>query len=320
MKAFVFALRLRMIRPAVTDRDTQPQQPNRQRRVLVRQIVTPRRAVVHQHPLGQAIAAKSGRQLLLHRGGPLVAARLQAERITRMVVEHGQRMTALLIAQMKVALEIHLPELVRSLLLESLVRPYLFVGRITYPVMPQQDRVDGALSQWSLASSLQTRLDLAGTPAIFIAHRQHLLLDRWPAVARRILRSARAIRQTDRTLFSVAPAPFVTGLAADAEPAAQLTEVASRLGQGQELLSQTHGRTLLPRHVALLKRSSCHCLLCYPCLRTPVTYVSGLYTHEERAIAFGIWAKPVNFKMQARMPAYRTQRMRALNFSVLSAS
>src|SRR5437016_3747638 len=135
MKAFVFALRLRMIRPAVTDRDTQLQQPNRQRRVLVRQIVTPRRAVVHQHPLGQAIAAKSGRQLLLHRGGPLVAARLQAERITRMVVEHGQRMTALLIAQMKVALEIHLPELVRSLLLESLVRPYLFVVGISYSVM-----------------------------------------------------------------------------------------------------------------------------------------------------------------------------------------
>src|SRR5262249_27395334 len=34
---------------------------------------------------------------------------------------------------------------------------------------------------------------------------------------------------------------------------------------------------------ALLKRSSCHCLLCYPCLRTPVTYLSGLYRTKPRA-------------------------------------
>jgi hypothetical protein len=46
-------------------------------------------------------------------------------------------------------------------------------------------------------------------------------------------------------------------------------------------LSQGHGGTLLPRHASLLKRFSCHCLLCYPCPRTPVTHVSGLY--RERA-------------------------------------
>src|SRR5438128_3425627 len=49
MKAFVFALGLRMIRPTVTDANPQTQEPNRQRRVLVRQVITPARPVIHQH-------------------------------------------------------------------------------------------------------------------------------------------------------------------------------------------------------------------------------------------------------------------------------
>src|SRR6266566_539644 len=171
MKAFVFTLSLRMIRTTVTDRDTQPQQPNRQWRVLMRQVVTPGRAVVHQHPLGQAITAKSGRQLLLHGAGLLVAARLQAERITRMIVEHGQRMTALMIAQTKVALEIHLPELIRSLLFESLIRAHGPGSRVDHPFVTQQDRMHRALGQWSLASSFETRFDLARAPAVLITNR-----------------------------------------------------------------------------------------------------------------------------------------------------
>jgi hypothetical protein len=72
--------------------------------------------------------------------------------------------------------------------------------------------------------------------------------------------------------------PFVSRLSADPKPLAQFAEIASWLTrQRQKLLSQAQGRTLLPRHVALLKRFSCHCLLCYPCLWTPVTHVSGLY-------------------------------------------
>src|SRR5205823_12856864 len=83
--------------------------------------------------------------------------------------------------------------------------------------------------------------------------------------------------------ISIATPPCVTGLAADAEPSTQPTEVGARLlRQRQKLLSQNHGRTLLPRHAVLLKRSSCHCHLCYPCLWTPVTYVSGLYTPKGR--------------------------------------
>src|SRR5712691_883768 len=285
MKAFVFALRLRMIRATMRNSDAQPQQPHREWRVLMCQVVAPRRAVVHQHPLGQAVTAKSGRQLLLHRVPPLIPASLQAERITRVIVQHGQRMTAFLIAQTKVSLKIHLPELVRSLLLESLERPSRFVRRITHSFMPPQNRVDGALCQGSVANSLQTRFDLARTPAVLITHCQHLLLECWLAAPRRMLRSARLIGQTSRALFSIPPAPLVAGLPADTETPAQFTEIASRLlRQFQKLLSQSHGQTLLPRHVVLLTRSSCHCLLCYPCLRTPVTYVPGLYTQRERAM------------------------------------
>src|SRR5207247_3813841 len=102
------------------------------------------------------------------------------------------------------------------------------------------------------------------------------------ASSRRMLWSARAIRQAASATLSISLQPFVTSLAADTEPATQLTEIASwLLPQGHKLLSQRHGRTLLPRHASLLKRFSCHCLMCYPCLWTPVTHVSGLY--RERA-------------------------------------
>src|SRR5205807_7788719 len=141
----------------------------------------------------------------------------------------------------------------------------------------------GAPGHWSLPSSLDACLDLARAPAVLIANREHLLLNGRLASSRRMLWSARAIRQAASATLSISLQPFVTSLAADTEPATQLTEIASWLPrQGHKLLSQRHGRTLLPRHASLLKRFSCHCLMCYPCLWTPVTHVSGLYTPKGR--------------------------------------
>src|SRR6185295_8078655 len=112
MKALFLTLRLRVIRAAVTDRYTEMEKPDREWREPVHKIVTPGRSIVHQHPLRQAVTPESGRQMLFHRQRLLVAAGLQTKRISRMIVEYGQRMTALIIAQRVMPLKVHLPELV----------------------------------------------------------------------------------------------------------------------------------------------------------------------------------------------------------------
>src|SRR5947208_2858902 len=98
-----------------------------------------------------------------------------------------------------------------------------------------------------------------------------------------MLWSPRTIGQAGHPLLPIPSPPFVTGLAANPEPLTQLTKIDSPLlSQSQKLLSQSHGRTLLPRHdIPPQKRSSCHCPMCNPCLWTPVTYVSGMYIFKE---------------------------------------
>src|SRR5213080_462537 len=155
MKALVLALSLRMIRPTVTDGNSQPQQPNRQRRMLVLTIISPGRAVVHQHPLRQTITAKSGGQAFFYRGGLLIAAGLQAQRIARTIVEHSQRMTACAVAQGRVAFEIHLPQLIRSLLCKPLIGSCYLVRRWLHPSMTTQNRMHRTLSHRTLSRGFQ---------------------------------------------------------------------------------------------------------------------------------------------------------------------
>src|SRR5438045_9127412 len=113
-----------------------------------------------------------------------------------MRMNHGQRKTTCLIAHSKVTLEIHLPELVLSLLFKSLIRTHGLVRRVLYPLMTRQDRMHRAFGQRSLASSFETRFDLARPPAVLITNRQHLLFDGWIAAPRPMLRAARATGQT----------------------------------------------------------------------------------------------------------------------------
>src|SRR6266852_784253 len=161
MKALVLALGLRMIRPTVTDGNSQPQQPNRQRRMLVLTIASPGRAVVHQHPLRQPITAKSGSQSLFYRGGLLIVAGLQAQRIARTIVEHSQWMTALAVAQLKVAFEIHLPQLIRSLLFKPLIGTRYWFRRCRHSSMTTQNRMHRTLSHRTLACGFQSPFNLA---------------------------------------------------------------------------------------------------------------------------------------------------------------
>jgi hypothetical protein len=86
-KPLVLALGLRMVWPAVTDRDDELEQPHPEGGVAVRRIrLSPRRAVIHQHALGQPIAPEDRRQPGLHRARTLVAAGPEPNGVTQVVV------------------------------------------------------------------------------------------------------------------------------------------------------------------------------------------------------------------------------------------
>ena len=166
METLLFALGLRMVRPAVTNPNAQPQQPDRQRSVGMLAITAPGRAVIQQHPLRQSITAKGFGQPLLNRVPPLIAAPLQTDGIAGMIVQHRQRVTAGAIAQGKMPFEIHLPQLIGGLMLETL--PPLMFGRLgrVDPPMTAQNSMNGT-GRWQpcLTQGLQPRPNLRAPQA-----------------------------------------------------------------------------------------------------------------------------------------------------------
>src|SRR6516164_9444201 len=119
MKALVLALGLRMIGPAMSNPDAEPDQPEAQ--AGKRQIaVAPRRAVVHQHRGRQPIATKYTGERILHGHAALVGAGLEQHGEARMIIEHRQRMAACASDEREVSLEVHLPQLIGYAALEAL--------------------------------------------------------------------------------------------------------------------------------------------------------------------------------------------------------
>jgi hypothetical protein len=146
MEALVLALGLRMIGAAMTNPDTEPDQPQAQ--AGGGQIaVAPRRAVVHQYGGRQPIAAKHPGQRLLHGGPGLVGAGLKQHGEARMVIEHGQWMTAAAVEQGKVALEVHLPQGVGRDMFEALPGALAGGGGAIQQVGAAQDGGDGTRRQ-----------------------------------------------------------------------------------------------------------------------------------------------------------------------------
>ena len=94
MEAFLLALCLRVIRPAVRNTHAKPHQPDAETGQRIAARVAPRRTPVHQHGERQAIATEGLLQAPAHRRSLLVAAGRQNEVVARMVVERGQRMAA----------------------------------------------------------------------------------------------------------------------------------------------------------------------------------------------------------------------------------
>jgi hypothetical protein len=100
-----------------------------------------------------------------------------------------------------------------------------------------------------LPEHLKPSTDLASSPRMLCTHLEHRRLHLRGGSLGRMPRPTRAIAQTLRPRLDVAPEPLVPGLAADPEASAQLSYIRFRLPrQHHKLVSQRHGRYLLPGH------------------------------------------------------------------------
>ena len=239
-----------MVGAAVAEADAEAQQPDAERGVRRGRTIAPGRAVVDDDPFRQAVTTECRLKMPLHRLALLVATGRQAQVEARAVVQHGQRMAAAR-GQGKMALEVHLPELVRPRPLEALKRR----GRPCLPqgnAMAPQDRRHRRWRRHARLSQIrQPPGDLAPAPARMIrTHRQNRGFHRLRRAARTGPWPSRTVREIRRAGPDTAQ-PLVARLAADAETAAQRRDIRTRLTrQHHKLQTQVHYRHLRPGHRA----------------------------------------------------------------------
>src|SRR5262245_60811235 len=133
--------------------------------------------------------------MILHGAALLIRARLQAQRIARVVVEDRQWMAALPIGERPPALEVHLPEHVRRWHLKALgcSRP---AQRWHDPAVSSQNLMHSRERRNLHILAFQAGGDLARAPGwMSVADRKHKLLNRCVTAVRACVRSARAILQ-----------------------------------------------------------------------------------------------------------------------------
>ncbi len=109
----------------------------------------------------------------------------------------------------------------------------------------------------------------------------HLFLQSYTRAIRTALRPPRLIFQPRYSTCLVSSEPLVRRLPRDLEPTAQLRHIRSRSQcQFHKLPTRLRHRVHLPRHALTPFKKRCFSIpsRCYPCLRTTVTDLPGLYT------------------------------------------
>src|ERR1700674_289130 len=251
MKAFVLALGLRMVGPAVRHAHAQAHKPYRKRRERAATGITPGSAIVHEHRIGQPVTSKHRDQAFARRPILLRAAGLHAQSVTGMVVDHGQRMAAPAPGG-KIALEIHLPELVGLRALKTLIRTGMLGPPLLQLAVPAQNLGDRARRRNNLlAVALQHLGDLAPAPRVVarLPNAHNLGFHRIGCAQRAAMRPTRAIDKPAPPFRRIALKPLVAFGATDAEPSAQFPLVRSRpQRKPHEILPLIHDRQLPQRH------------------------------------------------------------------------
>ena len=177
VESFLLPLRLRMVRTTMQHADVLSQKPHGQPRIAPRLMGhRPRRSVVRQQRPGKTVTLKHTAEALSDRLRLLIQASPQPQRIPRMVVRDRQCMAATPVRRFEVSLEIHLPQFVGCLPLESLPRATLGRLLLLNPTLPMQNRRDRAGGRdRSPPQGQETRPQLAASPRrMAIPQLQHL--------------------------------------------------------------------------------------------------------------------------------------------------
>ena len=252
----------------------------------VDEIGPPRRTVVHQHTIRQAVGSENTRESPLHRSRLLVTTGLQSQSEARVVIQDRQRVTTPTAGQREVALEVHLPQQVGAFMFKACVRSaFGCFHRIDAAVSPE-DGCDGT-GGWHVRlkhifpvqeppSKLTSSPTRMGTPCL-----EQRMFHFWGSSCRRVKRPSRLVQQTTFSTMAIPPQPLVASRMTYPKTTAQLSNVGS-FGQGQanKLFPLGHDSHLLPRHEPSPQKKSCP-LWCKPCPRTCVSYVSRLNSQEE---------------------------------------
>src|SRR5258705_12235822 len=120
MEAFVFASALRVVRTARNDCDAELEKPYRESCPTCTRGVSPRRAIVDEECLRQAVAAEGQLQLTAYCVAPLIGASLQAQIVSRMNFHHRQWMAFCVGGEPQPAPAVHLPQQIPSRQLQTL--------------------------------------------------------------------------------------------------------------------------------------------------------------------------------------------------------
>jgi hypothetical protein len=122
MEAFAFTLRLRVIRPAMSEIDSQAQKPDTKPSKAAAWIGTgPRGSIIAQDAIGEAVALEGALQSGLNLGTIDCGASAQNQGEAGVIVENGEGVAAPAASERKIAFKVHLPELVGSLVRETLI-------------------------------------------------------------------------------------------------------------------------------------------------------------------------------------------------------
>src|SRR2546430_17691268 len=90
MEAFILAAALRVVRTTVNDGDAELEKPYRKSCPSFTRGVSPRRAIVDEERLRQAVVAEGSFQAATYRVAALIGASLQAQVIARGIVYYRQ--------------------------------------------------------------------------------------------------------------------------------------------------------------------------------------------------------------------------------------
>ena len=164
MEPFILTLGLWMVGPAMTYRNIQPKQPDREGSIGLPAAISPGAAIVHEHALRQAVAPEDSAETLFHSLPGLIATGLKAQSKPGMVIEDCERVTAP-IRDCEMSLKVHLPQLIRRIMLKSLPGAVLSPFSRLYHASPLENGSDGAgAGDLMLTNGRESSFYLTATP------------------------------------------------------------------------------------------------------------------------------------------------------------